>query len=134
LGRRRPDTGQGPDDRSDGQRLHDALADAAERLLRTGELPSTARVATTLLITPTLEKFEARAGQATTCHGATISIDEALRLAAGAKALPVVLGDGGGVLGLWPRPPARLPRSTARPYRARQKMRLPRLPRNRRSL
>ena len=98
LARRRPDTGQGPDDRSDGQRLHDALEDAAKRLLRIGELPSTAGVATTLIITMTIDQLETRAGQATTYHGGTISIDEALRLAAGAKALPVVLGDGGGIL------------------------------------
>jgi hypothetical protein len=97
LARKRPDTGHGPDDRNDGQRLHDALEDAARRLLRTGELPTTVGVATTLMVTMTLDQLEARAGQATTAHGGTISIAEALRLAAGAKALPVVLG-GGGIL------------------------------------
>jgi hypothetical protein len=99
LARKRPDTGHGPDDRTEPQRLHDALEDAAKRLLRTGELPSTAGVATTLIITVTLDQLETRAGQATTHHGGTLSIDEALRLAAAGKALPVVLGDGGGILG-----------------------------------
>jgi len=50
LARRRPDDGCGPDTRTPGQRRHDALEDAAKRLLRTGELPSTAGVATTLMI------------------------------------------------------------------------------------
>jgi hypothetical protein len=98
LARKRPDDGGGPDLRTPGQRRHDALEDAAKRLLRTGELPSTAGVVTTLLITMTLEQLEARAGQATTGHGGRISIPEALRLAADGKALPVVLNDAGGIL------------------------------------
>jgi len=98
LARRRPDDGCGPDPRTPGQRRHDALEDAAKRLLRTGELPSTAGVATTLIITMTLEQLETRAGQATTHHGGHISIPEALRLAADGKALPVVLNDAGGIL------------------------------------
>jgi len=51
LARRRPDDGCGPDTRTPGQRRHDALEDAAKRLLSTGELPSAAGVATTLMIT-----------------------------------------------------------------------------------
>jgi hypothetical protein len=98
LARRRPDDGCGPDPRTPGQRRHDALEDAAKRLLRTGELPSTAGVATTLMITMTLDQLETRAGQATTHHGGHISIGEALRLAADGKALPVVLNDAGGIL------------------------------------
>jgi len=98
LARRRPDDGCGPDTRTPGQRRHDALEDAAKRLLRTGELPSTAGVATTLTVTMTLDQLEARAGQATTHHGGHISIGEALRLAADGKALPVVLNDAGGIL------------------------------------
>src|SRR6266567_7999188 len=98
LARKRPDDGCGPDLRSPGQRRHDALADAAKRLLRTGELPSTAGVVTTLMITITLQQLETRAGQATTGHGGQISIAEALRLAADGKALPVVLNAAGGIL------------------------------------
>ena len=98
LARKRPDDGCGPDLRSPGQRRHDALEDAAKRLLRTGELPSTAGVVTTLMITITLHQLETRAGQATTGHGGQISIAEALRLAADGKALPVVLNAAGGIL------------------------------------
>jgi hypothetical protein len=98
LARKRPDDGCGPDIRTPGQRRHDALEDAAKRLLRTGELPTTAGVATTLMITMTLDQLEARAGQATTHHGGSISINEALRLASDGKALPVVLNQAGGIL------------------------------------
>jgi hypothetical protein len=98
LTRKRPDDGCGPDTRTPGQRQHDAFEDAAKRLLMTGELPSTAGITTTLLISMTLDQLEARAGQATTQHGGTISINEALRIAAGGKALPIVLGEAGGVL------------------------------------
>jgi hypothetical protein len=98
LARKRPDDGCGPDTRTPGQRQHDGFEDAAKRLLMTGQLPSTAGIATTLLISMTLDQLEARAGQATTQHGGTISINQALRLAAGGKALPIVLGEAGGVL------------------------------------
>jgi hypothetical protein len=98
LARKRPDDGCGPDLRTPGQRLHDAVEESATRLLRTGELPTTQGVATTLMITMTLDQLETRAGQATTHHGGSISINEALRLAADGKALPVVLNDAGGIL------------------------------------
>jgi hypothetical protein len=98
LARKRPDDGCGPDLRTPGQRRHDALEESATRLLRTGELPTTAGVATTLIITMTLDQLETRAGQATTQHGGSISISEALRLAADGKALPVVLNQASGIL------------------------------------
>src|SRR3989442_10576318 len=110
LARKRPDDGCGPDLRSPGQRRHDALEDAAKRLLRTGELPSTAGVVTTLLITMTLHQLETRAGQATTGHGGQISIAEALRLAADGKALPGGLNAAGGIPAYGP---ARRPASPA---------------------
>jgi hypothetical protein len=90
--------GCGPDTRTPGQRQHDALEDAANRLLMTGELPTTAGVTATVLITMTLDQLETRAGQATTHHGGTLSINEALRLAAGGKTLPVVLNHASGIL------------------------------------
>jgi hypothetical protein len=90
--------GCGPDTRTPDQRQHDALEDAANRLPMTGELPTTAGVTATVLITMTLDQLETRAGQATTHHGGTLSINEALRLAAGGKTLPVVLNHAGGIL------------------------------------
>jgi hypothetical protein len=98
LARKRPNDGCGLDTRTPGQRQHDALQEAAKRLLRTGELPTTAGVAATVMISMTLDQLESRAGQATTQHGGTISINEALRLAAGGKTLPIVLNQAGGIL------------------------------------
>ncbi|HJQ02562.1 MAG TPA: DUF222 domain-containing protein [Jatrophihabitans sp.] len=51
-----------------------------------------------LIITMTLTDLERRAGRATTHHGGTLSIDEALRLAAEGKMLPEILTDTGGIL------------------------------------
>jgi len=98
LSAKRPDDGTGPDTRTPGQRVHDALEEAATRLLAHADLPSTAGVPTTLIITFTLADLEARTGQATTHHGGTLTVAEALRLAAEARVIPVLLSDTGGVL------------------------------------
>ena len=100
LGRPVPDvdTGEG-DRRSAGERRHDALLDAGQRLLRAGTLPDAGGAPATVLLTLTLEQLEARTGLATTGHGGRISVPQALRIAAEADIVPVVLGDAGGVLG-----------------------------------
>jgi len=87
----RPDDAAGPDQRTPGHRRHDALEEAGRRLLATGELPEHAGLPTQLIITLTLTDLERRAGRATTAHGGTLTIREALRLAADAKMIPVVL-------------------------------------------
>jgi len=79
-----------PDDRSIDQRRHDAFEHAAQRLLAAGDLPATAGVPTTLIISMTLDQLEARAGQATTHHGGHLSVQAAMRLGVDAKTLPVV--------------------------------------------
>jgi hypothetical protein len=98
LAARRPEDALGPDDRSIPQRLHDAFEEAARRLLATGELPDHAGLPAQLIITMTLIDLERRAGRATTHHGGTLSINDALRLAADGKVLPAILDDAGGVL------------------------------------
>ncbi len=50
-------------------------------------------------VTLTLDQVESRTGLATTAHGGVISVPQALRIAAEADIVPVVLGDAGGVLG-----------------------------------
>lgn len=94
----RPSDADGPDRRSPGQRLHDALEDAGRRLLAVGELPSAGGVPATVIVTMTLEQLESRVGRATTVHGGLISVGEALRIADEAQVIPVVLADAGGVL------------------------------------
>ena len=78
--------------------MHDALLDAGQRLLRSDTLPDSGGVPATVLITMTLNQLETRLGVATTSHGGTITIPAALRLAADADVIPVVLADGGGIL------------------------------------
>jgi hypothetical protein len=98
LAARRPDDALGPDDRTPGQRLHDAFEEAGRRLLRTGDLPDHAGLPAQLIITLTLTDLERRAGRATTHHGGNLSINDALCLAADAKLLPTILSDAGDVL------------------------------------
>jgi hypothetical protein len=98
LAARRPDDALGPDQRTPGQRLHDAFEEAGRRLLKTGDLPDHAGLPAQLIITLTLTDLERRAGRATTHHGGTLSVGQALRLAADGELLPTVLSDAGGVL------------------------------------
>ena len=88
------------DRRSPGQRRHDALLDAGRRLLRSGTLPDAGGTPATVLVTMTLDQLEARIGLATTAHGGPISVRQALRIAAEANIVPVVLDGRGAVLHL----------------------------------
>ncbi|HEY3714404.1 MAG TPA: DUF222 domain-containing protein [Jatrophihabitantaceae bacterium] len=91
----RPSDADGPDVRSPGQRMHDALADAAHRLLASGDLPPSGGMPATVLLTLTLDQLETRTGHVTTAHGGTISVHEALQAAGEAHIIPVVIGDEG---------------------------------------
>src|SRR6478736_6428309 len=100
LARPLPDGDRGePDRRSPGQRRHDALLDAGQRLLRAGSLPDAGGTPATVLLTLTLDQVESRTGLVTTAHGGRISVPQALRIAAEADIMPIVVGDAGGVLG-----------------------------------
>ncbi|MCW2522115.1 MAG: endonuclease [Frankiales bacterium] len=83
-----------PDQRTSTQRRHDAFHDAGRRLLAAGGLPDHAGLPAALLITMTLSDLERGAGQATTHTGGTLTIPQALRLAADAELIPLVLADG----------------------------------------
>jgi len=98
LAAARPDDALGPDDRTISQRMHDAFEEAGRRLLATGELPNHAGLPSQLIITMSLTDLERRAGRATTHHGGTLSINDALRLAADGHVLPAILNDAGGIL------------------------------------
>jgi len=86
------------DRRSPAQRRHDALLEAGRRLLRSGSLPDCGGAPATVLVTLTVDQLQARTGLATAGHGGLITISEALRIAAEADIIPVVVGDAGGVL------------------------------------
>jgi hypothetical protein len=98
LAQRRPDDALGPDTRTVPQRIHDAFEEAGRRLLATGELPNHAGLPCQLVITVSLTDLERRAGRATTHHGGTLSIEEALKLAAEGSVLPEILNNAGGIL------------------------------------
>src|SRR5882757_293682 len=93
----RPSDADGPDVRSPGQRMHDALADAAHKLLASNTLPPSGGVPATVLLTMTLDQLETRTGHVTTAHGGTISVHQALKEAGEAHVIPVVL-DSKGIL------------------------------------
>jgi hypothetical protein len=98
LAGQRPDDALGPDTRSQAQRMHDAFEEAGRRLLAAGELPDTAGLSSTLIVTIDLRDLESRIGTATTHHGGKISVDEALRIAADGALIPAVLGGTGEIL------------------------------------
>ena len=79
------------DRRTAGQRRHDGLLDALLLTLRADQLPTCNGVATTILLTMTADQAETRTGLSTTGHGATIPVEQALRIAGGdARVFPVI--------------------------------------------
>ncbi|MGI8879985.1 MAG: DUF222 domain-containing protein [Jatrophihabitans sp.] len=98
LAKPRPAGDAGRDERSAGQRLHDAILDMARRLLSSGTLPTTGGTPATVLLTMTLDQLETRTGLVTTGHGGQLTVNQALRLAGEADVIPVVI-DTDGFLG-----------------------------------
>jgi hypothetical protein len=86
------------DERTAGQRMHDAFRSVLKLALRSAELPRSADMPATVLITMTAEQFETRTGLATTSFGQQLSVDQALRIAGQASIAWVVHGSKGAVL------------------------------------
>jgi len=86
------------DERSAGQRMHDALRSVLKLALRVGQLPKTGGVPATVLITMTAEQFELRTGLVATSFGQRMSVDQALRIANEASIAWVVHDSQGGIL------------------------------------
>jgi hypothetical protein len=97
-----------PDERSTGQRMHDALDEACARLLRMGNAPASGGTPATVIITMTEEQLAQTIGGGSsgasgvsggglvdTSTGEVLSIPEALRLATEAEIAPVVMSAAG---------------------------------------
>jgi hypothetical protein len=98
LSRPRAADALGPDLRTPAQRWHDAFEEAGRLLLDSGKVPDQAGIHTTLVVTLSLRDLEQRIGVATTHNGGTLTVAEALRLAAGQQVIPAVLDDAGGIV------------------------------------
>jgi hypothetical protein len=94
----KPTDAGGPDERSSGQRLHDAFRSVLKLALRAGELPTSGGVPATVLITMTAEQFEAGTGLVTSSFDQLLRVDQALRLAGEASIAWVVHNSKGGIL------------------------------------
>jgi hypothetical protein len=89
-----------PDERSPGQRRHDALHTAATMLLRTGDLPRAGGVPASIIVTIDADDLLAGTGHGTTTTGGRLNVAEIIRLADDAELLPTLLTRslrGGGV-------------------------------------
>ncbi|MCG5439489.1 HNH endonuclease signature motif containing protein [Micromonospora foliorum] len=86
----------GPDDqRSAGQRRHDALADLCRLTLRTGKLPEHGGDPAQVVVTTTYEALTRQLGTGTLDTGLHLTPDTVRRLACDATLLPAVLGGTG---------------------------------------
>lgn len=89
-----------PDDRTPGQRRHDAMLEAMLRLLRSGTLPSAGGMPVTILVTTTVEDLDDPDALAVTSHGDAISVRRLLGIAGDAELQGVIVNQTGGVLAL----------------------------------
>ena len=89
------------DPRHHGQRMHDALEDACDRLLRSGTLPDSGGTPASVIVTIGLDDLRARTGSGVTSDGARLSAEEVIRHLAGqALVHPTVVDTRGAVLWL----------------------------------
>jgi len=89
-----------PDDRSHGQRLHDALDDVCGRLLRVGGLPASGGTPATVIVTIDHHSLIHAVGHGTSTGGTILPAAEVLRLANEADILPAALSTSGVLLEL----------------------------------
>jgi hypothetical protein len=86
------------DERSHGQRMHDALEEVCDRMLRSDTLPDSGGTPATVIVTITLEDLLDRSGFGVTSDGTLLPTQQILRLANQADILPTVLSKTGNVL------------------------------------
>jgi len=95
----KPPTAGERDDRTAGQRMHDALRSVLKLALRAGELPVSGGVPATVLITMTAEQFRSGTGLAVTSFGQRLTVEQSLRMADQAAIAWLVHNSVGGILG-----------------------------------
>ena len=84
--------------RHHGQRMHDALEEVCDRVLRAGGLPDSGGTPATVIVTITHENLLSQMGYGTTSDGTLIPTGQLLKLANTADILPTVLSKSGAVL------------------------------------
>ncbi|WP_375424148.1 DUF222 domain-containing protein [uncultured Friedmanniella sp.] len=89
-----------PDPRPYPQRMHDALEEICDRLLRAGSATEWGGVPATVIVTIDEESLRSRTGGGTTTGGGRLSTAAVLGLAGQAEVVPAVLDDAGAVLTL----------------------------------
>jgi hypothetical protein len=92
----RPDIGGARDQRTAGQRNHDALDEGLTHLL--GCAPNPAGSGSTLILTMTADQYETRRGHVRTPHGSPISVDTALELTSDGQIRSLLFDPHGGIL------------------------------------
>ena len=86
------------DGRTFGQRMHDAVEDVCDRMLRSGGLPDSGGTPATVIVTITLDDLVSRLGYGRTSDGTLLSVAQVLELAEQADIIPTVLNRSGAVL------------------------------------
>lgn len=86
------------DGRTFGQRMHDAVEDVCDRMLRSGGLPDSGGTPATVIVTITLDDLVSRLGYGRTSDGTLLSVAQVLELAEQADIIPTVLYRSGAVL------------------------------------
>lgn len=93
-----PSDAVGMDERTYGQRMHDAVEDVCDRVLRSGGLPDSGGTPATVIVTVTLENLLSRLGYGRTSDGNLLTTAQILELAEQADIIPTVLNRSGAVL------------------------------------
>jgi hypothetical protein len=91
---------QDRDERTRSQRLHDAMEDICDRVLRAADVPDSGGTPATVIVTIALDDLLAKMGHGSTSDGTLISTAHLLRLANQAEIVPTVLAKSGAVLDL----------------------------------
>ena len=100
LAKVRIDPAGAVDERTHGQRQHDALEDLCDRQLRAGDIPDSGGIPATVIVTIDADDLIEKVGHGRTADGTLIPTQRLLQLANNAEIIPAVLTATGEVLDL----------------------------------